>query len=119
MDTPNQGNDFSTNVDTVVQESCTIDSKTITTDCSVDDEEIRPQLFEPSQSSNEIQVWTESFEQKNNDRIMKMREEMENKLDAVLKAIKTNRSASTEANPRSQKYDTKNFNRQDLELTSL
>ena len=34
----------------------------------------RPQLIEPSQISNEIQAWTENFEQKNNDRLLKMRE---------------------------------------------
>ena len=44
-------------------------------------------LVEPSQISNENQAWTEIFEQKNDDRKSKMREEMENKLDAVLKEI--------------------------------
>ena len=60
------------------------------------------QLVEPSQTSSEIQAWTEIFEQKNNDRIEKMREEMENKLDTILKQIKSNRSHSTVTNPRSQ-----------------
>ena len=60
------------------------------------------QSVEPSQTSSEIQAWTEIFEQKNNDRIEKMREEMENKLDTILKEIKSNRSHSTVTNPRSQ-----------------
>ena len=59
------------------------------------------QLTEPSQMSNEMQVWTQIVEQKNNDRIEKMREEMENKLEAILKEIKSNKSASTVTNPRS------------------
>ena len=64
--------------------------------------ENRSNLIEPSQISNEIQVWTENFEQKNNDRIMKMREEMENKFDAILKEIRTNKTTSTITNPRSE-----------------
>ena len=60
------------------------------------------QLVEPSQTSSEIQAWTEIFEQRYNDRIEKMREEMENKLDTILKEIKSNRSHSTVTNPRSQ-----------------
>ena len=58
-------------------------------------------MIEPSQISNEIQAWTEIFEQKNNDRIEKMREEMDNKLEAILKKIKINKSASIVTNPRS------------------
>ena len=42
-------------------------------------------LVEPSQISNEIQVWTQIMEQKSNDRIEKMREEMDNKLEAILR----------------------------------
>ena len=60
------------------------------------------QLVEPSQTSSEIQTSTEIFEQRNNDRIEKMSEEMENKLDTILKEIKSNRSHSTVTNPRSQ-----------------
>ena len=58
-------------------------------------------LVEPSQISNEIQVWTQIMEQKSNDRIEKMREEMDNKLEAILREIKTNKSSSTATNPRS------------------
>ena len=59
--------------------------------------------------SNEIQAWTENFEQKNNDRITKMREEMENKLDAILKEIKSNKSTSTVTNPRSEMDEIQNM----------
>ena len=75
VETPMQGNETLTNVSTVIQEP-------------LGENENRSSLIEPSQISNEVQVWTENFEQKNNDRIMKMREEMENKFNAILKEIK-------------------------------
>ena len=77
IETPSQGNETLTNVKLQSQES-------------LGETESRPRLVEPSQVSNEIQAWTEIFEQKNNDRITKMRGEMENKLDAILMEIKTN-----------------------------
>ena len=58
-------------------------------------------LTEPSQVSNEIKDWTQIMEQKSNDRIEKMREEVDNKLEAILREIKTNKSSSTVTNPRS------------------
>ena len=70
---------------------------------------MRPRLVEPSQISNEIQAWTEIFEQKNNDRISKMREEMENKLDAILMEIKTSKSTSMTTNPRSETNEIENM----------
>ena len=87
LETPMQGNETLTNVSTVIQEP-------------LGENENRSSLIEPSQISNEIQVWTENFEQKNNDRIMKMREEMENKFDAILKEIRTSKTTSTITNPR-------------------
>ena len=54
-----------------------------------------------SQISNEIQAWTQIFEHKNNDRLWKMRGEMDNKLEAILRETKTNKNASTVTNPRS------------------
>ena len=89
VETPMQGNETLTNVSTVIQEA-------------LGENENRSSLIEPSQISNEIQVWTENFEQKNNDRIMKMRKEMENKFDAILKEIRTSKTASTITNPRSE-----------------
>ena len=59
------------------------------------------QLKESSQISDEIQVWTQIVERKNTERIEKMREEMDNKLEAILKEIKYNKCASTVTNPRS------------------
>ena len=59
-------------------------------------------MIEPSQISNEKQAWSEIFEQKNNDRIEKTREEMDNKFEAILREIKTNKNASTVTNPRSE-----------------
>ena len=61
VETSMQGNEILTNVSTVFQEL-------------LGENESRSNLIEPSQISNEIQVWTETFEQKNNDRIMRMRE---------------------------------------------
>ena len=96
METSTQGNDTLTNVDHNVQRS-------------LDNCELRSQLNEPSELRNEIQAWTENFEQKNNDRIAKISEEMENKLDAILKEIKSNKSASTATNPRSETDDIQNM----------
>ena len=88
-ETPNTGNITLTNNNVVVQEN-------------LGENRFGEQLVEPSQISNEIQAWTEIFEQKNNDRIEKMREEMDNKLEAILREIKTNKSVSTVTNPRSE-----------------
>ena len=66
------------------------------------EDNLENQFTEPSQISNEIQVWTQIMEQKNNDRIEKMREEMENELEMILKEIKSNKSASTVTNPGSE-----------------
>ena len=71
VETPSQSNETLTNVNLQNQES-------------LGETDLRPRLVEPNQVSNEIQAWTDVFEQKNNDRITKMREEMENKLDAIL-----------------------------------
>ena len=74
--TPITGNDTLTNVNTVIQGD-------------LGEKKLREPITEPSQMSNEIQVWTPIMEQKNNDRIEKMREEMENKLQMILKEIKS------------------------------
>ena len=71
--------------------------------------DLRRRLVEPSQVSNEIQAWSEIFEQKNNDKSTKMREEMEDKLDAILMDIKTSRSTSMTTNPRSEIHKTGNM----------
>ena len=86
---PNTGNETLTNFNAVVQESLGENASGI-------------QMVEPSQISTEIQAWTQIFEQRNNDRIEKMREEMENKLETILREIKSNKSASTVTNPRSE-----------------
>ena len=96
VETPMQGNETLTNVSTVIQEP-------------LGGNENRSSLIEPSQISNEIQVWTENFEQKNNDRIMKMREEMENKFDAILKEIRSSKTTSTITNPRSEPIGIQNL----------
>ena len=59
--TPITGNETLTNINTVVQ-------------ASLGENNLENQLTEPSQISNEIQVWTQIMEQKNNDRIEKMKE---------------------------------------------
>ena len=67
VETPMQGNVTLTKISAVIQEL-------------LGGDENRPLLKEPSQISNEIQVWTENFEQKKYDRRMKIRGEMENNL---------------------------------------
>ena len=62
VETPNIGPETLTNFITVAQES-------------LGENNSGNQLVEPSQISTEIQTWTENFKQKNNDRIMKLREE--------------------------------------------
>ena len=91
--TPNTGNETLTNFDTVVQESLGENNSGV-------------QLVEASQISNEIQAWTQIFEQENNDRIDKMQEEMENKLETILREIKSNKSASNVTNSRSETNET-------------
>ena len=95
IETPIQGNETLDNVNTVIQGPLGRD-------------ENRTLLIEPSQISNGIQAWTESFVQKDNNRIMKMREEMENKFDAILKELRTSKTASTITNPRSELNGTQN-----------
>ena len=63
---------------------------------------MRSQLTDSIQGSNEKQAWTQIFEQRNNGSITKMREGIENKLDAIVKEIKTNKSTSTFTIPRSE-----------------
>ena len=48
-----------------------------------------------------MQVWTQIFEKKNNDRREKMREELNNKLEPILREIKTNKNQSMVTNARS------------------
>ena len=49
------------------------------------------------------------FEQKNNGRIIKMREEMDNKLETILKVIRTNKNASTVTDSLSERVETQNI----------
>ena len=89
VETPITGNETLTKFNTVVQESLGESNSGV-------------QLVEPSQIRNEIQAWTQILEQKNNDRIDKMRKGMEKKLETFLREIKSNKSASTVTNPRSE-----------------
>ena len=95
VETPNPGNMTLTNSNLVDQENL---SPNI----------LENQLTEPSLISNEIQVWTQEMEKRNNDRIGKMREEIDSKFEAILKDIKTNKNASTITNPRSETNETQN-----------
>ena len=89
VETSNTGSEILTNLNTVVQEN-------------VSENNSENQLTEPSQLSNEIQVWTQIMEQKNDDKIGTMRKEMDNKLEAILKEVKSNKTTSTVTNPRSK-----------------
>ena len=57
------------------------------------------QLTELNLLNSEIQVWTQTMEQKNHKKIEEMREEMNSKLEAILKEVKSNKTASTMTNP--------------------
>ena len=89
VDTSTQGNETLNNFNSVLQEN-------------LGENVSENPMVEPSQISNEIQAWTRIIEQKNNDRIERMREEIDNKFEAILKEIKSNKSASTVTNPRSE-----------------
>ena len=52
------------------------------------------------------------------DKIMKMREEMENKFDAILKEIRTSKTASTITNPRSEPNGIYNLQPSDPKMIS-
>ena len=95
LETPNTGNETLTNLNENVQGN-------------LGDNASENQLAEPSQTSNEIQVWTQILEQKSNDRITKMREEMDNKLESILREIRSNKSMSTTTNPRSEAAEVQN-----------
>ena len=95
VETPNPGNMTSTNSNLGDQEN-------------LGPNILENQIIEPSVISNEIQVWTQEMEKRNNDRIEKMREEIENKFDAILREIKTSKNASTITNPRSESNETQN-----------
>ena len=103
LETPNTGNETLTNLNMNVQgDLC--------------DNISENQLVEPSQSSNKIQVWTQTLEQKSNDRITKMREEMDDKLGTILKDIRSNKNMSTTTNPRSEAAKPKIHNHRDPSL---
>ena len=110
METPSPERELNeTQVETSTQGNITLTNTESNTQGNLDNDELRSQLIESSQLSNEIQARTENFEQKNNDRITKMREEMENKLDAILKEIKSNKSVFTVTNPRCEMNDIQNM----------
>ena len=93
VETPNPGNMTLTNSNLVEQEN-------------LGSNILENQLTEPSLISNEIQVWTQEMEKRNNDRIGKMREESYSKFEAILREIKTSKNASTITNPRSESNET-------------
>ena len=88
VETSITGNETLTNYNTVIQENL----------CENNSEN---QLTELRLVSNPIQVWTQIMKQKNNDKIEKMREERDNNLEAILKEGKTNKTALSMTNPRS------------------
>ena len=93
--TPNQGNETLTNFNVIVQEV-------------LGDGNSEDQLTEPSLISNKTQVWTQMFERKSNNMITKIREEIDNKLETIIKEIRTNKNATTATNPRSETLETQN-----------
>ena len=76
IETPNTGNEILTKSNGNVQEG-------------LGDNSLENQLAEPIQTTNEIQVWLQVLEQKRNVRITKKREEMNNKLETILREYRT------------------------------
>ena len=87
VETPNPGNETLTNSNVNVQEGLGENSSL-------------NQLTEPSLLNSEIQVWTKTMEQKNDSKIEKMREK-DCKFEAILREVKSNKTAYTMTNPRS------------------
>ena len=88
VETSNPGNETLTNCNVNVQEG-------------IGENSSLNQLTEPSLINSEIQVWTQIMEQKNDSKVEKMREKMDSKLEAILREVKSNKTASTMTNPRS------------------
>ena len=65
--------------------------------------------MEPNQRSNEIQAWTETFEQKNNDRIFKKGGRNGKQIRRDFERNKSNKSTSTVTNPWSEIIDKQNI----------
>ena len=87
VETPNTGNVTLPNINKVAQ-------------VNLGENNSENQLTESTQISNEIQAWTQIIEQKNSHRIEKMRVEKDNKLEVILKEIKSTKSISAVTNPR-------------------
>ena len=90
-----------TRVDSSETGNITLTNPNLDVQESLGEPNLESELREPSQISDEIQVWTQFVERKNTKRIEKMREEVDNKLEAILKEIKDNKSSSKTTNPRS------------------
>ena len=90
-----------TRVDSPETGLLTLTSSNLNVQENLGEPNLENQLREPSQISDEIQVWTQIVERKNTERMEKLREEMDSKLEAFLEEIKNNKSASTVTNPRS------------------
>ena len=88
VEAPNTGNATLTNLNNEVQENLGENSS-------------ENHLTESTQISNKMQTRTQIMEQKNSDRIEKIREEMDNKLEVILKEIKSSKSVSMITHPRS------------------
>ena len=90
-----------TRVDSSETGNITLTTSNLNVQENLSEPNLENQLREPSQISDEIQVWTQIVERKYTERMEKMREEMDNKLEAILKEIKNNKGASMTTNPRS------------------
>ena len=72
LETPSPDRESSeVQVETSIQGNVTLTNYNVQSQESLGEADLRPQLVESRQISNEIQAWTEIFELKNNDRITK------------------------------------------------
>ena len=95
LETPNSGNKTLTNVNFENQEN-------------LRENNLSSQLTEPCLINNEMQVSSQILEHKNNDRNGKVREEVEDKFETILKAMRFNKSTSTLTNLRCGLNETQN-----------
>ena len=96
------------NVETVNPGNMTLTNSNLVDQENLGSNILENQLTEPSLMSNEFQGWTQEMEKRNNDRIGKMREEIDSRFEAILREIKTSKNASTITNPRSESNETQN-----------
>ena len=93
--------DSETHVETLNPGNVTLTNSNVSVQEGLGENSSINQVTDPRLLDCEIQVWTQIMEQKNYNKIKKMREQVDSKLEAILKEVKSNKKASTKINPKS------------------